>query len=129
MSEVPIEGKVVGQIGEATYYTVSGRGYGKRAAQLAILNEIGDTIETGYAVQEPSIDKGSGWGNFTAQISFTRETPASSEAEMKDLWRSLMLGRGWPPYGETPREELRRRLNTWLRGGHPGEPINWKGLS
>ena len=42
-----------------------------------------------------------------------------------ERWQSNVLGQ----WQETPREELQRRLNSWLRGTYPGEPINWKGLS
>jgi hypothetical protein len=90
MSEVPIEGKVVGQIGEATYYEV------------------------------PT--------NYEATLTFTRETPSTFKDDMASLWRSLQMGRGWPPYEYTPQQELKDRLNSWLRGDYPGLPVNWKGL-
>lgn len=87
---------------------------------------------------EPNIDKGSYWdtpyrpvANFEAQLSFTREASGSWEEWINSAlgmnlapWQSRVLGQ----MEYTPREELRDRLNSWLRGDYPGEPINWKGL-
>ncbi|EMQ98359.1 hypothetical protein [Paeniglutamicibacter gangotriensis] len=36
--------------------------------------------------------------------------------------------RPWNRFGETPDQELNRRLNQRLRGEDPGPPVNWKGL-
>ena len=97
----------------------------------------GDIIEG--RVIEPSIDNGSDWdtpvrtaANYSAQMSFTREASGSWEEWINAAlgmklapWQSRVLGQ----WQETPREELQRRLNNWLRGTYPGEPINWKGLS
>jgi hypothetical protein len=82
MSEIPV--KVIGQIGEATYFEAPPE-FARQMDEAALL---------GWSIQDP---------RFYARV----------------------LG-SWQ---ETPREELKRRLNNWLRGTYPGEPINWKGLS
>ena len=43
-------------------------------------------------------------------------------------WQRSFMNGLLGQWQETPREELQRRLNNWLRGTYPGEPINWKGL-
>lgn len=73
---------------------------------------------TGYSVGPVSVDEGSDWDTPI------KVEPVYGWGNLEARYLSNVLGQ-WP---ETPREELKRRLNNWLQGTHPGEPINWKGL-
>ena len=84
---------------------------------------------TGYSVGPVSVGEGSDWDTPVKVEPVYRRMTAEwveSALEMKLApWQRNILGQ----WQETPREELKRRLNLWLRGTYPGEPINWKGIS
>lgn len=44
---------------------------------------------------------------------------AALEADAQERWRLMEAG---------PKAELLERMNAWVRGEDPGEPVNWKGL-
>jgi hypothetical protein len=157
MSEIPIEGKVVGQIGEATYYEFS-------VEDEDLLANMSCAEITGYSIGPVSVDEGSDWdtpvkvapvsyaGARAVYVGGRGHGKAQAQRQMKvqaelylrqpladwaehalaiDLtpWQRSFVNGLLGSWQETPREELRRRLNNWLRGTYPGEPINWKGLS
>jgi len=161
-----IEGKVVGQIGEATYYEVKGVDDGIRTGMYwapegtdpfdpKVWEEVSCAEVTGYSIgpvsvpDEPKLIEnytadmtfkriysgGRGWGKSQAQREMAAQAALYQRSPLADWaesalniqlapWQRGLLG-SWQ---ETPREELKRRLNNWLRGTYPGEPINWKGL-
>lgn len=81
--------------------------------------EISCAEVTGYSVGPVSVDEGSDWDTPV------KVEPVYSWANLDARYHARVLGQ----WQETPREELKRRLNNWLRGTYPGEPINWKGIS
>jgi hypothetical protein len=109
-----------------------------------VWNEISCAEVTGYSVGpvsvEPDLDTpvkvspvyrsmafvgGRGYGKTQAQEKMAEYLEAYGWGNLEARHYANVLGQ----WQETPREELQRRLNNWLRGTYPGEPINWKGLS
>ena len=106
--------------------------------------EISCAEVTGYSIGPVSVpDEPKLIENYTADMTFKRIYAGgrgSGKSEAQRQMKAQLEAYGWAnlearyharvlgQWQETPREELQRRLNNWLRGTYPGEPINWKGL-
>ena len=114
----------VGRIGEATYYHVSGRGYGKTVMLNAALEEqrrrAGELL--GFSVgpvdaKNPQAEQFERW----SEVLGIRMEPWQAR------WAANVLGH----WGYTPADELRDRLNDGLKGKEPRPAINtryWRNL-
>ena len=108
--------------------------------------EVSCAEVTGYSIGPASVpDEPKLIENYTADMTFTRVYgrgygKTAMQKRMAEEWMEQhgMKLQDWQrPYVAdilgrfeyTPQQELKDRLNSWLRGTYPGEPINWKGLS
>lgn len=73
----------------------------------------------------PDQPKSQSWDDAVQQ---TREALGETIVQVEGILHRLLAFTRMPTFGETPDQELNRRLNMRLRGEDPGPPINWKGL-
>lgn len=84
------------------------------------------------------------WGPVKVDLSYLDETPEPSAVERiraagAEVARLFSLsaeeaGEALAKFAEEfdpypAKQELQDRLNSWLKGRNPGEPINWRGLA
>ena len=144
-----IEGRVIEPSTSTIYWVPEGMDpEAPTAADLAGATKLEGIEPTGFSLGPVSVDEVQAsrrlGDNYTADLTFKRiyaggrgygksqaqrEMAAQMQAYGWGIQDSRYFARVLGSWQETPREELQRRLNNWLRGTYPGEPINWKGIS